>query len=94
MNPTQMTIDDLRNSVDSDRVVDLLKSFDGESNIKALTTLACAVGLLIGSETKSNIQLMACISAVSFIINDSAQLAIREGMPVIKHKPATNQTLN
>jgi hypothetical protein len=81
-----MSVDDLRNSVDPEKVVNLLKQFDGQSNIKALTTLACALGLLIGSENKSTSQLAAMISAVSFIINDSVQLALREGCPVIGHK--------
>lgn len=95
MNPTNMSVDDLRNAVDPDKVVQLLKSFDGEPNVRALTTLACALGLLVGSEARTNLQLMACISAVSFIINDSAQLAIKEGGPVIKHQASVRpQTLN
>jgi len=82
MKPTTLTIDDLRKSVDLDKVMRLLKEFDGEANISALCTLAAALGVLIGGEADSAEQLMAAQTAVSFIIHDAAQAAIRERLPV------------
>jgi hypothetical protein len=78
--PTQMSVEDLRNSVDIEHAVRIIEKFQGEPNIKALATISCALGTLLGAEAGAGPgQLTACIAAISFIMYDAAQLAMREG---------------
>ena len=97
MQTKEMTVEELRNQVDSDRVVKILQEFDGQPNIKALATLACGIGILLGLETKTPQQLMACVAAVSFVMNDAAQLAIKDGvsdLAKLRYVMKENETVN
>lgn len=86
MTKASLTLEELREFVDPEKVVDILQTFDGKPNIQALTTLACCIGMLLGAEAKSSSQVMALSMAVQFIINDACQLAINDGSPLVALK--------
>jgi hypothetical protein len=83
MTKASLSLEDLRDFVDADKVLDILKLFDGKPNIQALTTLSCCIGILLGAEAKNPSQILSLITATHFIVNDACQLSIKEGSPLV-----------